>query len=179
MIKAIYPGSFDPVTYGHLDVIKRASKVVDELIIGVLVNQEKTPLFTREERVELLKQTTKEFPNVRVLTFTGLTIDFAKQNDAKLIIRGLRAVTDFESEMQIAQTNHSIEPEIDTMFFTTSLEYAFLSSTIAKDRNWCRKLFRRHSEKSMIRNCESSDDKLSSISKKFIRRIYSCLRKLY
>ena len=87
MIKAIYPGSFDPVTYGHLDVIKRASKVVDELIIGVLVNQEKTPLFTREERVELLKQTTKEFPNVRVLTFTGLTIDFAKQNDAKLIIR--------------------------------------------------------------------------------------------
>ena len=80
MIKAIYPGSFDPVTYGHLDVIKRASKVVDELIIGVLVNQEKTPLFTREERVELLKQTTKEFPNVRVLTFTGLTIDFAKQN---------------------------------------------------------------------------------------------------
>ena len=130
MIKAIYPGSFDPVTYGHLDVIKRASKVVDELIIGVLVNQEKTPLFTREERVELLKQTTKEFPNVRV---TGLTIDFAKQNDAKLIIRGLRAVTDFESEMQIAQTNHSIEPEIDTMFFTTSLEYAFLSSTIAKE----------------------------------------------
>ena len=77
MIKAIYPGSFDPVTYGHLDVIKRASKVVDELIIGVLVNQEKTPLFTREERVELLKQTTKEFPNVRVLTFTGLTIDLS------------------------------------------------------------------------------------------------------
>ena len=168
MIKAIYPGSFDPVTYGHLDVIKRASKVVDELIIGVLVNQEKTPLFTREERVELLKQTTKEFPNVRVLTFTGLTIDFAKQNDAKLIIRGLRAVTDFESEMQIAQTNHSIEPEIDTMFFMARMY-----------RNWCRKLFRRHSEKSMIRNCESSDDKLSSISKKFIRRIYSCLRKLY
>ena len=185
MIKAIYPGSFDPVTYGHLDVIKRASKVVDELIIGVLVNQEKTPLFTREERVELLKQTTKEFPNVRVLTFTGLTIDFAKQNDAKLIIRGLRAVTDFESEMQIAQTNHSIEPEIDTMFFTTSLEYAFLSSTIAKEVAFYGSavsklvLFRRHSEKSMIRNCESSDDKLSSISKKFIRRIYSCLRKLY
>lgn len=79
MIKAIYPGSFDPVTYGHLDVIKRASKVVDELIIGVLVNQEKTPLFTREERVELLKQTTKEFPNVRVLTLPGLTIDFANK----------------------------------------------------------------------------------------------------
>lgn len=133
MIKAIYPGSFDPVTYGHLDIIRRASKVVDELIIGVLVNKTKKPLFTMEERLELLRETTKEFANVRVETFEGLTIDFARKNDAKLIIRGLRAVTDFESEMQIAQTNHSIEPEIDTMFFTTSLEYAFLSSTIAKE----------------------------------------------
>ena len=133
MIKAIYPGSFDPVTYGHLDVIKRASKVVDELIIGVLVNQEKTPLFTREERVELLKQTTKEFPNVRVLTFTGLTIDFAKQNDAKLIIRGLRAVTDFEYELQIAQTNHIENTDIETIFLTTNLQYSYLSSTIVKE----------------------------------------------
>ena len=134
MIKAIYPGSFDPVTYGHLDVIKRASKVVDELIIGVLVNQEKTPLFTREERVELLKQTTKEFPNVRVLTFTGLTIDFAKQNDAKLIIRGLRAVTDFESEMQIAQTNHKLSGgELDTMFLTADSKFMFLSSSLIKE----------------------------------------------
>jgi len=133
MIKAIYPGSFDPVTYGHLDIIRRASKVVDELIIGVLVNKTKKPLFTMDERLELLRETTKEFSNVRVETFEGLTIDFARKNDAKLIIRGLRAVTDFESEMQIAQTNHSIEPEVDTMFFTTSLEYAFLSSTIAKE----------------------------------------------
>ena len=133
MIKAIYPGSFDPVTYGHLDVIKRASKVVDELIIGVLVNQEKTPLFTREERVELLKQTTKEFPNVRVLAFTGLTIDFAKQNDAKLIIRGLRAVTDFEYELQIAQTNHIENTDIETIFLTTNLQYSYLSSTIVKE----------------------------------------------
>ena len=133
MIKAIYPGSFDPVTYGHLDIIKRASKVVDELIIGVLVNQKKKPLFSMEERMELLRETTKEYSNVTVKTFEGLTIDFARENEAKLIIRGLRAVTDFESEMQIAQTNHSIEPEIDTMFFTTSLEYAFLSSTIAKE----------------------------------------------
>ena len=133
MIKAIYPGSFDPVTYGHLDIIKRASKVVDELIIGVLVNQKKKPLFSMEERMELLRDTTKEYSNVTVKTFEGLTIDFAKENDAKLIIRGLRAVTDFESEMQIAQTNHSIDPEIDTMFFTTSLEYAFLSSTIARE----------------------------------------------
>lgn len=133
MTKAIYPGSFDPVTYGHLDIICRASKVVDELIIGVLVNKMKQPLFTMEERLEMLRETTKEFDNVRVATFEGLTIDFARENGANLIIRGLRAVTDFESEMQIAQTNHSIDPEIDTMFFTTSLEYAFLSSTIARE----------------------------------------------
>ena len=132
-MKAIYPGSFDPVTYGHLDIIERASKVVDELIIGVLVNSAKKPLFTREERVRLLEEATKDIPNVTVKTFEGLTVNFAKENDAKLIIRGLRAVTDFETEMQIAQTNHSIEPEIDTMFFTTRLEYAFLSSTIAKE----------------------------------------------
>ena len=132
-MKAIYPGSFDPVTYGHLDIIERAAKVVDELIIGVLVNSAKNPLFTREERVKLIEETTKHIPNVTVKTFEGLTIDFAKQNGANLIIRGLRAVTDFETEMQIAQTNHSIEPEVDTMFFTTSLEYAFLSSTIVKE----------------------------------------------
>lgn len=133
MRKAIYPGSFDPVTYGHLDIIHRATKVVDELIIGVLVNKNKKPLFSMDERLRFLEETTKEYSNVKVKTFEGLTIDFARQNGAKLIIRGLRAVTDFESEMQIAQTNHSIEPDIDTMFFTTSLEYAFLSSTIAKE----------------------------------------------
>ncbi len=132
-MKAIYPGSFDPVTYGHLDIIERASRVVDELIIGVLVNSAKNPLFTREERVQLLGEVTKDLPNVSVKTFEGLTVSFAKENDAHLIIRGLRAVTDFETEMQIAQTNHSIEPDIDTMFFTTQLEYAFLSSTIAKE----------------------------------------------
>ena len=133
MVKAVYPGSFDPVTLGHLDVIRRAAKVVDELIIGVLVNSAKKPMFTLEERMELIKEATAEFPNVTVKTFHGLTVEFAKENDAHLIIRGLRAVTDFESEMQIAQTNHSIEPDIDTMFFTTSLEYAFLSSTIVRE----------------------------------------------
>ena len=130
---AIYPGSFDPVTYGHLDIIARASKVVDRLIIGVLINSAKTPLFTREERVKFLEEVTKDFKNVEVKTFEGLTVNFAKENGANLIIRGLRAVTDFETEMQIAQTNHSIEPEVDTMFFTTSLKFAFLSSTIAKE----------------------------------------------
>ena len=122
MIKAVYPGSFDPVTFGHLDIITRASKVVDELIIGVLINQKKTPLFTMDERLHLLQEATKEFPNVTVKAFEGLTVEFAKENNARLIIRGLRAVTD-----------HSVDQEIDTMFFTTSLEYAFLSSTLVKE----------------------------------------------
>ncbi len=133
MVKAVYPGSFDPVTLGHLDVIRRASAVVDELIIGVLMNSAKVPYFTLDERVSLLREATKGFSNVRVEMFDGMTVQFARDHDAHLIIRGLRAVTDFEYEMQIAQTNHSIAPDIDTMFFTTSLEYAFLSSTIVKE----------------------------------------------
>ena len=133
MVKAVYPGSFDPVTYGHLDIIERASRVVDEVIVAVLVNSSKKPLFTIEERVCMLQETTRYFPNVRVETFQGLTVDFAKKMGAKVMVRGLRAVSDFESEMQIAQTNHSLNPEIDTMFFTTSLEYAFLSSTIVRE----------------------------------------------
>ncbi len=133
MVKAVYPGSFDPVTYGHLDIIERASKVVDEVIVAVLVNSSKRPLFSIEERVSMLKEATSSFPNVRVETFQGLTVDFAQSVGAKVMVRGLRAVSDFESEMQIAQTNHNLNPEIDTMFFTTSLEYAFLSSTIVRE----------------------------------------------
>lgn len=133
IVKAIYPGSFDPVTFGHLDIIERASKVVDELIIGILVNKQKTPLFTLDERVEMLRECVKDFPNVTVQTFEGMTVEFARENDAKLIIRGLRAVTDFENEIQIAQTNHCLDPEIDTMFLTTSLKYAYLSSTIVRE----------------------------------------------
>ncbi len=129
MIKAVYPGSFDPVTYGHLDIIKRASKVVDEVIVAILKNNSKNPLFTLEERVHMLEDTTKEFPNVKIQTFDGLTVDFARSVEAKVMIRGLRAVSDFESEMQIAQTNHSLDPDIDTI----SLEYAFLSSTIVRE----------------------------------------------
>lgn len=133
MIKAVYPGSFDPVTLGHLDIIKRAASVVDRLIIGVLVNSKKSPLFTMEERIAMLEETTREFKNVEVQSFDGMTIDFARENGANVIIRGLRAITDFESEMQIAQINHSLDESIDTMFFTTSLEYAFLSSTVVKE----------------------------------------------
>lgn len=133
MTIAIYPGSFDPVTWGHLDIIRRAAKVVDKLIIGVLINRAKSPLFSIQERVELIEECVRDLPNVEVKSFTGLTVDFARANNATVIIRGLRAVTDFESEMQIAQTNHIIDPHVDTMFFTTSLEYAYLSSTIAKE----------------------------------------------
>lgn len=133
MVKAVYPGSFDPVTYGHLDIIQRASRVVDELIVAVLINSSKQPLFAIEERVQMLKETTGQYSNVRIETFQGLTVDFARQAGAGVLVRGLRAVSDFESEMQIAQTNHSLDPHIDTMFFTTSLEYAFLSSTIVRE----------------------------------------------
>ncbi len=130
---AVYPGSFDPVTLGHLDVIKRSSKIVDILIIGVLDNSMKNALFTPQERVELIKRVTKELPNVEVEAFSGLTIDFARARNASLLVRGLRAVTDFEYELQIAQTNHKLHQEIDTIFFTTSVEYSYLSSSIVKE----------------------------------------------
>ena len=132
-MKAVYPGSFDPVTSGHIDIIERASKVFDEVIIGVLVNANKKASFTLDERVQLIKKATKDFKNVRVEQFDGLAVDFAKNNDAKVIVRGLRAVSDFVSEIQIAQANQFINDEIDTMFFTTSLKYAFLSSTAVKE----------------------------------------------
>lgn len=156
MVKAVYPGSFDPVTYGHLDIIERASKVVDEVIVAVLVNSGKNPLFSMEERVEMLKEATKNFNNVCVATFQGLTVDFAKEVGAKVMVRGLRAVSDFESEMQIAQTNHSLNPEIDTMFFTTSLEYAFLSSTIVREVASYGSVFRILYRRLLKRNCRKS-----------------------
>ena len=132
-MKAVYPGSFDPVTSGHIDIIERASKVFDELIIGVLVNANKKPTFSLEERVSFIERATKDIKNVKVEQFDGLSVDFAKKHDAKIIVRGLRAVSDFVSEIQIAQANHFINEEIDTMFFTTSLKYSFLSSTAVKE----------------------------------------------
>lgn len=130
----IYPGSFDPVTLGHIDIIKRASKLVDKLIIGVLNNSSKNPLFTVDERVHMLKEVVKDLPNnIEVEAFDGLTVEFAKLRGAEVIIRGLRAVTDFEYELQIAQTNHKISPDVDTVFLTTSVEYAYLSSSIVRE----------------------------------------------
>ena len=129
----ICPGSFDPVTYGHLDVIERSSKLVDELIVGVLNNKAKSPLFSAEERVRMLNEVTKDMPNVTVVPFEGLLVDFARKMDAGLVIRGLRAITDFEYELQMAQTNHKMEPDVETVFLTTSLDYSYLSSTTVKE----------------------------------------------
>ena len=133
MIRAIYAGSFDPVTKGHLDVIVRASRIVDELVVGVLNNRAKTPLFSVEERVNILKKATQDIPNVEVRSFSGLAVDFAKECQAHTIVRGLRAITDFEYELQMAQTNRMLSHgKIDTVFLTTSLEYAYLSSSAIK-----------------------------------------------
>ena len=133
MKNAIYPGSFDPVTLGHLDIIRRSSRLVDHLIVGVLNNNTKTPLFSVDERVNMLKDVTKDIDNVEILSFRGLLVDFAKEHQVQTIIRGLRAVTDFEYELQMAQTNRVLAPDVDTVFLTTSLEYAYLSSTIMKE----------------------------------------------
>ena len=130
---AVYPGSFDPVTYGHLDIIERSAKVFDKLIIAVLVNSEKVPLFTTEEKVDMIREETKHLKNVEVTSFSGLLVDFAKEQNADISVRGLRAVTDFEYELQIAQINRQLNKELDTMFFTTSIEYAYVSSTIVKE----------------------------------------------
>lgn len=132
----IYPGSFDPITLGHLDIIKRASGLVDKLIIGVLKNSAKRPLFSADERVELIERVIKEETNltaVEVIAFDGLLIDFAAQQNASIIVRGLRAITDFDYELQIAQTNHKLNTQIDTVFFTTSVEYSYLSSSVVKE----------------------------------------------
>ncbi|MHB8129312.1 MAG: pantetheine-phosphate adenylyltransferase [Mobilitalea sp.] len=132
----IYPGSFDPITLGHLDIIIRASGLVDQLIIGVLKNNAKKPLFSAEERVDYIERVIKEHTNlttIKVEAFDGLLIDFAAQKKASIIVRGLRAITDFEYELQIAQTNHKLNAKIDTVFFTTSVEYSYLSSSVVKE----------------------------------------------
>jgi len=133
MLRAIYPGSFDPVTNGHLDIIRRAHQIADELIIGVLNNNEKSPLFSADERVKMLEEVTKDLDHVQIVLFNGLLIDFAKEMEAKLIIRGLRAITDFEYELQMSQTNHRLAPHIETMFLTTGVEYSYLSSSVVKE----------------------------------------------
>ncbi len=129
---AVYPGSFDPITLGHLDVIKRGAKVFDKVIVGVLVNVNKNGLFDIEERVELIKKATKDIPNVEVLSFNGLLIDFIKQCNATVILKGLRALSDFEYEFQMALMNNKLDSNIETLFMMTSAQYSYLSSSAIK-----------------------------------------------
>lgn len=133
MAIAVYTGSFDPITNGHLDVIKRGAKSFDKLVIGVLNNSEKTPLFSAEERVNIIREVTSDIENIEVYAFNGLAVEFAMEHNAQVFLRGLRAITDFEYELQMAQTNRILNDKIDTLFLTTSLEYSYLSSTIVKE----------------------------------------------
>lgn len=129
---AIYPGSFDPITNGHLDIITRGSKIFDRLVVGVLINIDKKGLFTIDERVELIKKVTKHLPNVEVISFNGLLVDLAREYESKIILKGLRAVSDFEYEFQMALMNSQLDPNIETLFMTTSSEYSYLSSSSVK-----------------------------------------------
>lgn len=130
---AVYPGSFDPITNGHLDIIERGSKLFDKLIVAVLVNSSKKSLFTFEERLEMIKDATKGLENVEVETFNGLLIDYCEENNVCAIVRGLRAVSDFEYELQMAQMNRKLNDHVETIFLTTSTKYSFLSSSIIKE----------------------------------------------
>ena len=138
MTTAIYPGSFDPITRGHIDVIGRAVGMFDRLVVAVLVNPKKTPLLELEERIAVIREAIdEELPaqaaQIGVDSFDGLTVDYARRSGAHFIVRGLRAVSDFESEMQMAHTNRKLHPDVDTVFFMTSLEHAYLSSTLVKE----------------------------------------------
>ncbi|PJI06629.1 MULTISPECIES: pantetheine-phosphate adenylyltransferase [Clostridium] len=129
---AVYPGSFDPITNGHLDIISRASKVFDKVIVGVLINPDKKGMFPINERVELIKRVIEPFNNVSVQSFSGLLVNFMKKNDSNVMIRGLRSVGDFEYELQTSLMNKKLDPDVETVFMMTSLEFSFLSSTAIK-----------------------------------------------
>ena len=133
MIHAVYPGSFDPITYGHLDIIQRGVKIFDKVTVAVLLNPNKNPLFTVEERMELIRKATEHIPQVEIDSFSGLLVDYMKKNDANTIIKGLRAVSDFEYELQMASINRKLDPCIETFFMMTNNRYSFLSSSIVKE----------------------------------------------
>lgn len=133
MITAVYPGSFDPATNGHLDVIKRGAAAFDRLIVAVGRNSGKNPLFTAEERVELLRECCEPWPNVSVTSFEGMLVQFARSQGARVIVKGLRAVSDFEYEFQMALANRQLAPDIETLFLMTSAEHLYLSSSIVKE----------------------------------------------
>jgi len=130
---AVYPGSFDPVTYGHLDIIARASAIFDRLLVAVLENPSKTPLFSTQERLEMLAEACRPLPNVQCEAFSGLVVDYARSRGARVLVRGLRAVSDFEYEFVMATMNRHLNAEVDTVFIMTSSEYAFISSSLVKE----------------------------------------------
>jgi pantetheine-phosphate adenylyltransferase len=131
-VKAIYPGSFDPLTNGHLDLIERGSKIFDELVVAVLRNAEKDPLFTEAERVSMLRATTKKYRNVSIDTFDGLLVDFVRKHKAKAVLRGIRAISDYEFELQMALMNRKLAPEVETVFMMPAVSYSYLSSRLVK-----------------------------------------------
>lgn len=133
MLKAVYPGSFDPITNGHLDIIERSSKIVDRLVVSILSNPKKKSLFTVEERIEHLKIVTKHLPNIEIQCFSGLLVDFVNEMDIKLVIRGLRLVSDFETEFQMALINKNLDPSVETLFIPASAKHLFISSSAVKE----------------------------------------------
>ena len=132
-ITAIYPGTFDPITDGHLDIISRASKLFHHVIVAVAVNQGKTPLFSLEERVDMVKEVTKSLPNIKIIGFGNLLVDCAKEHQANVVLRGLRAVSDFEYEFQMAGMNRRLSPDLETMFLTPAEQYEFISSSMIRE----------------------------------------------
>lgn len=132
-MNAIYPGSFDPITLGHLDIIERGCKLFERVIVAVLRNPNKTPLFTVEERLDQIRRSTVHLPNLEVDSFDGLTVNYAQKRQAQVLLRGLRAVSDFEVELQMAHTNKTLFTQIETVFLATSTEYSFLSSSVVKE----------------------------------------------
>ena len=130
---AVYPGSFDPITNGHLDIIRRASKIYDKVVVGVLDNINKNPAFTAEERCDMIKTVTGDIDNVECDIFSGLLVDFAKQNNASVIVKGLRTVADFEYEFQMALLNKALNPEYETVFLMTDTQYSYISSSMVKE----------------------------------------------
>jgi pantetheine-phosphate adenylyltransferase len=133
LVRAIYPGSFDPLTNGHLDLIERGSKIFDELIVSILRNSEKDPLFTLEERRQMLEEMVKQYENVRVETFEGLLVDYAMQKKAKAVLRGIRAISDYEYELQMALMNRKLQPQLETVFMMPAEAYSYLSSRLVKE----------------------------------------------
>ena len=130
---AVYPGSFDPITNGHLDIIERTAKLYDKLIVGVLDNSSKKPIFTAEERAELISKVTSHIPNVEVATFSGLLVDFASAKQAQVIVKGLRTVADFEYEFQMALLNKALNSQYETVFMMTDTKYSYISSSMVKE----------------------------------------------